>query len=234
MPPLKIATWNLERPKIPRHGDANYRNDRIIEVIRKIDADILVLTETNSILVPALGYASCVSSDPLPVNELCDGIMYHEGENRTTILSRFPLKKKIDTADNITQVCADFDTPYGDIRVYGTIIGIRGRQKPWFGQDLENVVNDCAALSGNGHFILAGDLNLSFSDSYYPNQAAKQRLEKAFEENNLVIQTSEIPETIDHIIVSKSLLKNNSIPIINSMMARDKTLSDHKWVSVVV
>ena len=40
---MKIATWNLERPT----KSSTKRNQNMIDVLSEINADILILTETN-------------------------------------------------------------------------------------------------------------------------------------------------------------------------------------------
>lgn len=59
---LRIATWNIERPKL----NGWKRNPKIAEKIREIDADVWILTETNAAIVPTssrfpqVGYVSLV------------------------------------------------------------------------------------------------------------------------------------------------------------------------------
>ncbi len=49
---MKIATWNLERP----NDSSKSRNTKIIESLNEVDADILILTETNTIINPGSAY----------------------------------------------------------------------------------------------------------------------------------------------------------------------------------
>jgi len=46
---FRIATWNLERPKL----NGWKKNPLIQEKINEIDADIWILTETNASIAPA-------------------------------------------------------------------------------------------------------------------------------------------------------------------------------------
>ncbi|MEO6924968.1 MAG: endonuclease/exonuclease/phosphatase family protein, partial [Bryocella sp.] len=107
---MKIATWNLYRPKI-----SSAKNVEIIEEIKRVDADILVLTETNMVINPGEEYTP-VSSDPFPIP---GPYRYTLGENETTIWSKYPLSP-IKTSDPSISVCAKIKTPHGDLNVYGT------------------------------------------------------------------------------------------------------------------
>jgi len=42
---MKIATWNIERP-----NKYSKKNQAIIDCLQKVDADILILTETNEFI----------------------------------------------------------------------------------------------------------------------------------------------------------------------------------------
>ena len=44
---MRMASWNIERPRIDKRPDKNLF---IIELIKEINPDILFLTETNSII----------------------------------------------------------------------------------------------------------------------------------------------------------------------------------------
>ena len=46
---MKILTWNLERPK--------KANQDILEKLAELDADVLILTETNSAINPGEKYS---------------------------------------------------------------------------------------------------------------------------------------------------------------------------------
>ena len=83
---MKIAIWNLMRPNA-RTVD---RNRLFINTINKIDLDIIILTETNSIIEFGDKYFSA-STKSLPVKY--EDFSYEAGENRVTILSKFLFKK---------------------------------------------------------------------------------------------------------------------------------------------
>ena len=89
---MKIATWNLERPsKISRHNQA------IIDCLEKIDADILILTETNEIINFGGKYNNFHTSK-LEEN------YYKEGEKRVSIYSKFNAIQYFKTFRNNTSI----------------------------------------------------------------------------------------------------------------------------------
>lgn len=160
---VRIATWNLERPRI--NGSA--RNARLMDSIRRIDADIWILTETNAVIVPES------TSDPvakylgLPTSPRT---FHKTGENCTTVWSRFGIKQSIPTFDRGMAVCAEIETPLGPFIVYGTLItyagdkGEEGISKAWGEHRLAARGNaaDWAGIRNQypGHWLcVAGDFN---------------------------------------------------------------------------
>lgn len=83
---MKIAIWNLMRP----NAKTVDRNLLFINTINKIDLDIIILTETNSIIEFGDKYFSAFTKS-LPVKY--EDFSYEAGENRATILSKFLFKK---------------------------------------------------------------------------------------------------------------------------------------------
>lgn len=104
---MKIATWNLD------HASNSKRPiDAQIEQMKKINADIWVLTETcEEVKLPADRY---VSITPHRKNKY--------GKYWSTIWSKWKNFHQIDCYDNETAVCAQIETPDGNLIVYGTII----------------------------------------------------------------------------------------------------------------
>jgi len=225
MTTLKIATWNLERPK---RGDK--KNEKIISILKNVDADIFILTETNASINFGENYA-VQQSQPLPTQNLFDEVQYFDEENRTTIFSKNKIVKTISTKNDFTNVCAEIETVFGSLIVYGTIIGIRGWKKPFFEQDLSNTIIDVKNLAPQNNFCLAGDFNCSFNDYPFYTNDARNRLNEIFKQNDLRNITAEKSE-IDHIVLSNSFLKNkkHSIGIWNE----EKKLSDHLGVSLTL
>jgi hypothetical protein len=121
---FRIATWNLERPK----QNGWIKNQRRLNKIHEIDADVWVLTETNKAIELPSDYKPIASSS------------YQEhtaGENLSTIWSRWKVLCSLPTFDPTYAVCAEIDSPFGAMIIYGTVItyandpGITGTAKRW-------------------------------------------------------------------------------------------------------
>ena len=218
---MKIITWNLERLKKKSNLSA------ILEILRGLDADILILTETHSLIDLGEGYTSvCTKS----LYAGYDGIPYKEGETRVTIWSKFPVLKSHDTFDEYTSVCADLDTPEGILRIYGTIIGVFGGTNPRFTSDLNGQLDDFKKLFTEKKVCLVGDLNTTFIDRVYPSHKARETLNDFFDKYSLINLTASITENVDHIIISKSFIEGKEVGI--ETWNSNKSLSDHKGIAV--
>ena len=85
-PTIRIATWNLARPK----EKGWTKNQRCLNKINEINADLWVLTETNSAICPNSNYA-VQKSHPI------EG--YHRtGEHLATIWSRWKIRRSVPIA----------------------------------------------------------------------------------------------------------------------------------------
>jgi endonuclease/exonuclease/phosphatase family metal-dependent hydrolase len=73
---------------------------------------------------------------------------------------------------------------------------------------------------------------MSFGDNYYFTEDGRQKLNASFEKLGLTNLTADIPENIDHIILSNEFIKGKSISV--SEWNRDKKLSDHIGVCVML
>ena len=250
---IRIATWNLERPKL--HGWK--RNPLIQEKILEIDADIWILTETNASIVPAskrdplAGYVS-LASLPATVHSL--------GESYTTIWSRFGIKRSIRTYDVETAVCAEIDTPLGLMLVYGTILTYHGdkgpnnNSKPWVEHDKAIVWHgdDWSQIQDrfpNTPLIVAGDFNQTRDGSRsYCSPNGIDLLNEQLLRNNLTCLTDENPgdkslltvspwsgtgvrHNIDHICVTEGYFEGPHFGAWDHFTGNQK-LSDHNGVFV--
>jgi len=220
---LRIATWNVERPTL-----FSNRVPAINAELKKVAADIFILTETNSCISPGEGYSVCST---LPLAPDKDGDYYKQGELRVSIYSVFPIKESLPVTNPDTTVCALIDTPYGPLAVYGCIIGIHGRGKG-FDIDLQQQIEDLSLLSKQHQVCYAGDFNVSFCDKYYTKKEAKKLLEESFSKYTMRNLTADIPANIDHIAISEAFLKGTSIQ--KSCWNEEKKLSDHKGVMVTL
>lgn len=218
---MKILTWNLERPK--------KSDELVLAKISEFNADILILTETNSLINPGKEYAFVATKT---LEKGFDGVNYQSGENRTTIWTKFKINKQCKTSDKYTSVCADIETPNGLLRVYGTIIGVFGGIGERFTLDLEYQLSDFEHLCVENFFCIGGDFNVTFSGRAYPSYDARNKLNATFEKLNLQNVTSEIENNVDHIVLSKIFLENKKISI--ETWNHDKKLSDHIGICITL
>ncbi|MCW5924484.1 MAG: endonuclease/exonuclease/phosphatase family protein [Saprospiraceae bacterium] len=211
---MRIATWNLERLD-------KRKNQLILDKLVDINADILVLTETNSLI--QLDNYSCISTDLLPTE--FDGIKYNVGENRVSILTKYKAATQHKTFDSYTTVCTDIETPFGLLTVYGSIIGVFANRQPRFDNDLNGQLADFEKIFPGRQVCIAGDLNVTFSGRPWPSNKARQILLDAFTTYGLTNTTAKIADIVDHIILSNDFIENKHIEI--ETWNTDKKLSDH-------
>lgn len=210
---LRIATWNLERPKL----NGQTKNSRRLEKIREVDADLWVLTETNS-TITLDGYASLASEGQHG---------YHStGENFATIWSRWPICRRLPTFDAFFTVCAEVNSPAGPMVVFGTIItyandrGLNGTARRWeeHRKSIEAHAADWDRLRKEfpDHlFCVAGDFNQSRDRSgWYEDAESVKKLTSALDRSSLLCVTEDDMRakgllqsraSIDHVCLSQSL-----------------------------
>ncbi|MEL1244888.1 endonuclease/exonuclease/phosphatase family protein [Flavobacterium sp. DGU11] len=218
---MKIATWNTERLKYHKQLEA------IIKMLESIDADILVLTESDTRIVLSKKYK--YSASTLKPNDA--GLLkYAETERRVQVFSKYEIVNVFETYDPYTTCCAEIKTSLGNLQVYGTIIGVFGNREKSFRTDLATQAKDFRRLSANGNFCLAGDYNMTFSDNYYFTQQGRNILDEVFKETGIINCTAGLPEAVDHIAISKFFLKDTSYK--TQEFNTDKKLSDHKGVCI--
>ncbi len=217
---MKIATWNLERPE-----KDSTRLSQIQEILVSLNADILILTETNKFIDLGSQYHSFHSAD------LSDS-MYSEGEVRSSIYSKYPSLGRIRTFNEETAICETLDTPSGKIALYATIIGIYGNRHPSFKTDLELQIQDFKRIGSQYPLCIAGDFNISFGNNYYFTKDGRDKLNKAFGELGMANLTKSVENNIDHIIVSDGLVGEGKVGVETWNM--NKNLSDHIGVMVEI
>ena len=154
---MKIANWNIERLK---HSS---KLDEITQILTDLEAEILVLTETdNRICLDKYKYS--VSTNLMleiePEN-------YRETENRVTIYSKYEILRQLETFDKYTSLCVEIKTEFGNLVMYGTIIGIYGNRNKNFTTDLTKQISDFDKYAIDENFCIVGDYNISFSDNYF-------------------------------------------------------------------
>lgn len=220
---MRIATWNVERLKHIKDID------KLLSEIEKADADILVLAETDERIKP--DYPYCYKTSLLTNTY---SVNYKNTENRVSIYTKYKCIKEYSTHDRFTSICVELETEYGNLLVYGTIIGIFGNREKSFKQALEKQIEDINRLSGAGkRLCIIGDYNLSFSDDYYYTKFGRNAVWECCINNKLNIVTSHRPECIDHIALSKDFISNEKLKITSiNEWNYDKSLSDHKGIVI--
>ena len=230
---MRIATWNVERLK---HKN---KLDLIHEACDAVEADILVLTETDERVEPE--YPCCCRTTSLKGVEtpiLYRGekafVRYEDTENRVSIFTKYQCLKEYVTFDSYKALCVELATEFGDLLVYGTIMGIFGNREASFQPDLEKQMEDIRRLTAEGRNIcVIGDYNLSFIDNYYHTTLGRETVQGCFGRSGITILTSEISQCIDHIAVSDSFMFGHRVTGINEWNC-DKSLSDHRGIVVQI
>ena len=221
---MKIATWNIERPT-----PNGKKSPAIVSYLKKLNADILVLTETNEFIDLGTEYKVLHT-------EIFSGEFYKTGDRQVSIFSKYPIVKQIPTFRANTSLCLGLDTPYGELIVYGTIIGNFGNGGDQFKLDLEKQLADFKRIGTTQNFCIAGDLNISFSDDIYFTIDGREKLTSYFEELGMKLMTEQIIKNIDHIVLTKKFITNKKIltGFWNDTENKATRLSDHKGVFVEI
>ncbi len=217
---MKIATWNIERPT-----KNDKRSPLLLDILRKIDADILVLTETNEYITLGDKYNSFHSTN-------VEEAYYKKGEKRVSIYSKYKAVGQIKTFTSETSICINLETPSGILAIYGTVIGTEGNRKPSFIKDLDQQIVEFENISLQNNLCIAGDFNISFSDNYYFTNEGRKKLNDVFDKLDLTNLTSNIKQNIDHIVLPNKFIFGKEI--IKDFWNQDKKLSDHIGVSVTI
>lgn len=104
---MRIGTWNVE------YGQGADKNRQRVEIIRKNDCDIWILTETDDALD--------LSNTHIPVvSQPRDG--NQSSARWVAIWSRFPVISPLAVVNEQRSVAALFDTPKGRLIVFGTVL----------------------------------------------------------------------------------------------------------------
>jgi len=248
----RIANWNLERPK-----NGTKKTKLALEQIEKINADILLLTETSDAINLEPIYNS-VKSIPFDRNP---------NEQWITIWSKWKIKNKIETFDNKRTTCALIKSPFGNLIIYGTIIpyhmaGVSGNRydfsgyKPWelHKEDIIRQSDDWKKIQSenkNIPFLVIGDFNQTRDDlpKGYGTISGRELLTEKLKETNLIcvtnidfaktkqldidIKKGKVRRNIDHICISKNWLnslKSYEIGAWNNFDKNENYMSDHNGV----
>lgn len=224
---MKIINFNIERLLILS------KLKPLIELIKSYNADIVVLTETNSKLIDLGEDYFAQHSKPLSKNQ--DNVnFYRDGENRVSIYSKYRIIRSILTTDEFTSLAVELDTNFGELIVYGTIVGIFGysRDKERFVKDFNEQKSDFKKIFPNENVCLVGDLNMSLSGWIYPSKEYRENLNDIINQYDLDSSTGNIKDNIDHILISNEFIKSREIQI--KQFNLDKKLSDHIGIFLTI
>lgn len=233
---FRIATWNLERPK--QNGWT--KNQRRLNKIYEIEADTWVLTETSKAIDLRSDYEPAESS------------AYDNGENLSTIWSRWKMLRVLPTFDPNWAVCAEVDSPFGAMIVYGTVItyandkGASGTAKRWeeHRRSIQQHHEDWLRIQKqypNHPMCIAGDFNQSRDCSgWYEEKQSVEMLSAALHDLSLVCVTEQnfratglSRSTIDHICLSKRLVPYKlAVGTWEGTTQENEKMSDHNGVFV--
>ncbi|WP_262891360.1 endonuclease/exonuclease/phosphatase family protein [Epilithonimonas arachidiradicis] len=209
----------MERLKINENDELDF----IKNLISSENPDVIFLTETNLILDFGAEYFSFHSKE-LP--SFHDNQSYNEKENRTSIFSKYSFTETIETYDNYTAICGKINTEFGELILYGSIIGSFGGRDVHFENDLENQKNEIKNLKEN--ICYSGDFNIAFSGWKYPSIKVIDETKAFFNQQNLKILTEENENCAIHIVMNKDFLKNKTVK--SKMIKIDRKISDHNAV----
>ncbi len=218
---MKILSWNLERTN---NNPGSNKNIYIVDLIEKINPDLIFLTETNS----SIQFQNYFCHHSLALPALHDGQGYKNGENRVSIFSKFEIENTIETYDAYTAICCEINSPFGALTLYGSIIGSLGGRGQLFDKDMLFQKAEIEKLAKSGRLIYAGDFNISFSGLAYPSKKVVLEMTDFFNLNSLAITTSENKDSVIHIVVSNEILNGKNAK--QEMIAIDRKISDHNLI----
>lgn len=203
------------------------RNLCLINAINETIPDIIILTETNSVIDFSAHFYTA-STNTLPHS--FQGQHYEPGENRVTIYSRYPILQLVTTADSYNSVCAEIATPLGDLCVYATVIGFLGGKHKSFEKDLEKQLADLAKLTMHKNVCFCGDLNISFSGYPYPGKSVIKKVILFFDNHDLVNVTAGLPDNAMHNVLNGSFLRGRKVSVTRTTV--DKKITDHSLIKL--
>lgn len=231
---MKIATFNINWARVHK-SKGHFR--KVADFLGDTDFDFLVLTEALELELD--GYPFVYKTRPLPLGEHYEEIDYEKHlygwqPYRTIIYSRRPATALPEVTDSHTSVCAQFNTPEGQIIIYGTIIGTQFRKQPYADKELANCIADCKRIHAeHGPLFLAGDLNTAFGKNerrWQLNGKATESLAALAQDCGMAMATAALERNTDHIFVPTSFAERCNVA--SGIFIEKGMLSDHAGVVV--
>lgn len=240
---IRIATWNVERPKPmgSKVPPAQLRR------MAKVDADVWVLTETRLGHAPSAAHRHAVFSPPHPQRRPAH-------ERWTAIWSRWPLQEISRPASHRRgTVAAIVEHPTGPILVYGTVIAWANERRHDDGSPARMWQVHLAEIGRQGQeweqlrrdhpdvpLLVAGDFNQDRDGSgWYGTTLTRDRLGEALDAAGLRCITAMDPlalgltsgHLIDHICTTPDLAASARVSCWDRYDATGQRLSDHPTVA---
>lgn len=244
---MRIANWNLD------HASNGTRPiTRQVDQLRALNPDLVVLTETcEQVDLSSLGYHPVY---PETRNEY--------GKFDVVIWSKFPVVRTFPTTNDELTVCAQIESPLGDLLIYGTIIPYHGYKGPaktsaaWVEhyKAIEDQARDWdsirAATDSKLPLFVAGDFNQTRDNSAgtYGTTDGRQQLGDALLRNELICLTTEnfgengklkvdrkkgrARNNVDHICMTRDSFRIDYVGAWNHFTDDGIYLSDHNGVYV--
>jgi endonuclease/exonuclease/phosphatase family metal-dependent hydrolase len=242
---MRIATWNVERPKPNGWKVPPAQLRRMAEV----DADIWVLTETHVDHQPTPDHTYSAFCPPHDARRPTD-------ERWTAIWSKWPLHPIDDPAPHRRgTVAAIVGAPVGPLLVYGTVISWAnepnfddGREARMWEAHMAEIARQggewarLRAMHPGVPMVVAGDFNQDRDGSgWYGTHAGRSALGTALLDAGLVCVTRfdvveagllESDHLVDHICVTNDLATNAVVRCWERIDSSGQRLSDHPTVAV--
>lgn len=156
---LSVASYNIHRCI---GTDALYRPGRIVEVVRRLDADVVGLQEIDAHIMHPEGHQLDLIARQTGYSFVIGGTMFHEeAEYGNAILSRFPIlaSKKYDlTVDRLEPrgaISIDLEAHGHRFRVINTHLGLKYYERRRQVRALLDILDQDAEIPK----ILMGDFN---------------------------------------------------------------------------
>ncbi len=226
---MKIATLNIDwaRKKNPQKTAA---------FLNGFNFDFLILTEAVDLDLERFPYKYPCS--PIPEHTVYENLNYTEylkGDKafRTILYSKIPCSKKYPVTDDKTNLALEFETAFGNIVFYCTIIGTWFKRQPFADNELHNTISDCRRIHAeNPNLFIVGDFNTSFKtgeERLSISSKITEALNSFFLDLKVKTITSEIENNIDHIVVHESFA---DYTIETGIFAEKNMISDHQGIIV--
>jgi endonuclease/exonuclease/phosphatase family metal-dependent hydrolase len=223
---MRIATWNVERPT----NATSPRSKRILARLREVDADIWILTETHDDISPGTAY-SAWATKPVPEAPT----RHRDGERRTIVWSRWPIKERIDEDISHRTSCVLLETPLGDLVIFGTIIPYHGRGCPPHGT-LRRWEAHYAAIAVQGAswqrlrrkfagcgLCVAGDFNQTREGRFsYGTKWGRTLLD-------LALENADLSDTTVPSLVAREEVDGSNWALANGVQPIDHIAISHAW-----